>query len=182
LAGLTNRFQAATQADPVWFQQFVAQVPPGQELPYHPKFRLSEAEYRDLLSLLTDSVVMKPTQAGILEILATPSGIRFGPATTFAALRGLELDTVANVVRTTFGVLRGGPPIAPSDAQQATGRWGGPRWSVEAVDTTTITGVVATFAVGRLVATKERMIYFEAKRVADGAITAREDVLLRAAP
>jgi hypothetical protein len=125
---------------------------------------------------------MRPAATGTLHIESTPDGWRIGERSTIPALRGLQIDTIANVVRSSFGILEAADPIVPSDGQRATGRWGGPRWAVEALDASTITGTVATFAIGRLVATRQRVVYFDAKRAANGQITASESVFLLAGP
>ena len=181
LAVLTEKLQTAARADPAWFRAHAATAAPGTPLPYHPKLGLTESEYHEFLAL-ADSVQMRSAATGSLHVESTPSGWRISERSTIAALRGLQIDTLANVVRSSFGILGAADPIVPSDAQRATGRWGGPRWALEAVDASTITGAVATFAIGRLAATGQRVVYFDAKRAANGQITARESIFLLAAP
>ena len=181
LGVLTEKLQTAARDDPAWFRAHAASAVPGEPLPHHPKLGLSEAEYREFLAL-SDSLQMRPAATGILEVESIPNGWRIGERSTISALRGLQIDTVANVVHSSFGVLASADPIAPSDAQRATGRWGGPRWALEALDASTVTGVVAMFAIGRLSDSKQRVVYFDAKRAQQGQVTAKESVFLRAQP
>ena len=180
LAVLTEKLQTAARADPEWFRSHAASAPPGEALPYHPKLGLTEAEYHEFLAL-ADSTEMRPARAGMLALESTPTGWRVADRSTITALRGLQVDTVANVIHSSFGILVAADPIAPSDDQRATGPWGGPRWALEALDAT-VTGTVATFAIGRLSASRHRVVYFDAKRATNGQITAQESVFLRAEP
>jgi hypothetical protein len=175
---LRQRLRNAAQADPAWFQEHVRRAPPGQPLPYDPKLGLTEAEYKEFLRL-ADSVQMRAVRTETLVIEPIAAGWRFGPATTLSALRGLEIDTVANQVHSSFGNLAAASPIVPSPAQQATGRWGGPRWALEAVDSLTRTGTRAAFAVGKHESTGRTVIYFNAQRVASGQLTSQESLFLR---
>jgi hypothetical protein len=178
MAELSQRLRNAAQADPAWFQEHVRRATPGEPLPYDRRLGLTEAEYHEFLRL-ADSVQMRPVRTETLVIEPIAAGWRFANATTLSALRGLEIDTVANQVRSSFGILPAASPITPSDAQQATGRWGGPRWALAAVDSLTRTGTRAAFAVGKHESTGRTVIYFNAQRVASGQLTSQESLFLR---
>jgi hypothetical protein len=175
---LSQRLRNAARADPAWFQEHVRSAAPGEPLPYDPKLGLTEGEYREFLRL-SDSVQMRPVRTETLVIEPIAAGWRFGAATTVSALRGLEIDTVANQVRSSFGNLQIASPITASRAQRATGRWAGPRWTLEAVDSLTRTGTRAAFAVGKHESTGRTVIYFNAQRVASGQLTTQESLFLR---
>jgi hypothetical protein len=179
LASLTQQLQAAVQADPDWFREYALSAEGGQPLPYHPKLGLTEAEYREFLQL-SDSVVMKPAGTVAIDVESVPFGWRFGEVSSLPALQGLEIDTVTNEVRSSFGTLAGASPITPSEEQRAPGPWEGPRWELEALDLDSETGTVATFAIGIHSATGRTVIYFDAKRVKDGHIVERESFFLLA--
>jgi hypothetical protein len=178
LTVLTQRLQQAIQADPAWWQEHVRKGVPGEPLPYDAKLGLTEAEYRDFLAL-SDSVQMKTARTAEVVIESSQAGWRFGPASSIAALRNIEIDTVTNTVHSQFGDLGAADPITPSAEQRATGSWGGPRWNLEQVDTTTLTGTVAQFAVGKHTQTGRTIIYYDAKRMNRGQLSARESVFLR---
>ena len=180
LAVLERKFLAAALADSLWFKAQLAATPPGRPLPYHPKLGLTESEYREFLDLTSRSQ-MRPTATGVLTIESIPNGWRIGDQSAIAALRGLQIDTVANVVHSSFGTLLSWRPVAPSDAQRI-GRWGGPRWRLVVGDTSSITSTVANFAIGRVSETRQRILYFDGTRTENGQITASESVVLRAGP
>jgi hypothetical protein len=175
---LRLQLQRAAQADPAWWREHVRRAQPGQPLPYDRRLGVTEAEYQELLRL-SDSVQMRPVRTETIAIEPIAAGWRFGAATTVSALRGLEIDTLKNEVRSEFGVLPAGPPITPGPAQRATGSWGGPRWELEAVDSLTQSATRASFAAGKLQASGHTVIYFNAQRVAGGQLTRRESLFLR---
>lgn len=178
LNDLRVRLQRAAQADPAWFQEHVRRATPGEPLPYDRRLGLTEREYKDFL-LLTDSIQMRPARTETLVIEPTAVGWRFGAATTLSALRGIEMDTVRNQVHSSFGDLLADDPITPGPAQRATGRWGGPRWSLESIDSSTRSGASAAFAVGKHESTGRTIIYFSAQRVTSGQLTTKESLFLR---
>ena len=178
LAILSQRLQQAVQKDPSWWQEHVRRAEPGEPLAYDPKLGLTEAEYREFL-MLADSVQMKPVRTVEVVIERSRAGWRFANSTAVAALRGIEIDTVRNQVHSPFGDLVRAAPITASEGQRATGPWGGPRWNLEAVDTLTLTGTVAQFAVGKHSETGRTVIYYDAKRMANGQLSARESLFLR---
>ena len=69
--------------------------------------------------------------------------------------------------------------VEASDYQRATGRWSGPQWKLETLDPGTLTGVVATFAVGRLEATGRTLLYYNAQEAREGAVVRQAMVILR---
>jgi len=176
LAELSQALQQAAQADPAWWQEHVRQAQPGQALPYDHRMRLSEPEYRELLAL-ADSVRLRPARVDTIVIVNTDSGLRLQGSDQLAAFAGIEIDTVRDVVVTPFGELTASAPISPSDGQRATGRWGGPRWQIELMNEATVTGVVATFALGRHESGRT-VIYYDARQVENGTLTARESHFL----
>lgn len=178
---LTQRLQQAVQADPTWWQEHVRRAVPGEPLPYDPKLGLSEPEYRELLSL-NDSIQMKPGRTVEVVLEPTPVGWRFGAGNSLTGLRNIVIDTTSNMVHSPFGDLSAADPITPSAEQTATGPWGGPRWSLEAVDTTSLTGTIAQFAIGKHEQTGRTIIYYDAKRLEKGQVSAQASLFLRVAP
>jgi hypothetical protein len=178
---LLQQFQAAAQADPTWFQQHAATAKPGEPLPYHPKLGLSRSEYQEFLRLLT-TMQWRPVDTVLVVIESTKWGYRVGAGTEVPSLRGLEIDTVARSVRTSVGVLAPADPIVPSDGQQATGEWGGPRWKLQGLMPGTLTGTHAEFAVGRHSASGRTILYFDVTKAQDGQVSVRETRFLKLLP
>ncbi len=181
LLALTAKLQQAAQADPEWWRQHIQRGVPGRPLVYDARMGLSEGEYHEMLAL-ADSIEMRPARTIRLALEATAAGWRFPDDVAVAALRGIEVDTATDHVRTGFGILDTRSILAASAAQRATGRWSGPQWKLERLDATTLSGTAATFAVGRLEASGLTLIYFDAKQAENGRFTRRESVMLRLSP
>jgi len=128
---------------------------------------------------LTDSIQMRPSKSVRLSLASTPSGWRFPDDGPIPGLRGIEIDTTADLVRTPYGTLETHTTLKPSAAQKATGPWGGPQWKLETFDQASGTGVVASFAVGRLETSGQTLIYFDAKQAANGQLTRRTSSMIR---
>jgi hypothetical protein len=178
---LAARLQQAARANVEWWTAHVRSAPAGQPLPYDARMGLSEAEYREMLSL-ADSVVVQRIGAATLAVSTTPKGWRVDGGSALPEVSGIEIDTVALVVRTPFGDLRDFNVVRASDAQRATGRWTGPQWKLEQLDSATGSGVAVSLALGALEANGRTLFYYDAKRVQNGQIAERVFRLLELAP
>lgn len=180
MAALTQRVQTAIQQNPEWWQEHVRRAPPGQPIAYDARLGINEAEYREFLQF-ADSVRMRPARTDSVVVERTDTGWRFANETGILALRGIEVDTVRGVVRTSYGDLPAADSIQPTSEQRATGQWGGPRWSLEQMDTTSLTGVLAQFAVGRH-ENGRTVIFYDARRAQNGSLLRRESLFLFVLP
>jgi len=181
LQELATRIQQAARADPEWFRQHAAAATPGEPLPYDARLGVTEEEYREFQAL-SKSLEFRPALTLPLALASTPAGWRIPDDFGQPQLRGLEIDTVADVVRTPYGVLATRTWIEASEHQRATGRWSGPQWALETLDPATLTGVVARFAVGKLEASGLTLVYFNAKEARDGKVLRQAMVILRLPP
>ncbi len=178
LAELSGRLQRAAQADPAWWRSHAQQAQPGKPLPYDPRMGMTAEEYASLLAM-NDSVQMRPAATFTLRLQGTPTGWRFPADAAVPALANVEIDTVADVIRTPFGALPARGAIKPSAAQKATGPWGGPQWKTDALPDGATSGTIGTFAVGRLEATGQTLVYFDAREVANGQVAGRSTTMVR---
>ncbi|HET6701982.1 MAG TPA: hypothetical protein VFH14_09270 [Gemmatimonadaceae bacterium] len=178
---LVTRLQQAARANQEWWTAHVRSAPEGQPLPYDARMGVSEAEYREMLQL-ADSVVMQRAEAGAIRVSSLPHGWRLDGGTAFAELNGIDIDTVARVVRTPFGELREFNIVEANDDQRATGRWTGPQWKLTQVDEATGDGVAASFVLGKLEANNRTLLYFDAKRARNGQIAERAFRMLELMP
>lgn len=178
---LTARLQQAAGANLEWWTAHVRSAPAGQPLPYDARMGLSATEYREMLSL-TDSVVVQRIGPATLAISTIPRGWRLDGGSSVPEVSGIEIDTVARVVRTPFGDLREFNVVRASDAQRATGRWTGPQWTLRQVDSASASGVAVSFALGTLEANGHTLLYYDAKRARNGQIAERAFRLLELAP
>lgn len=181
LQELAGRIQQAARADPEWFRQHVAASKPGQPLPYDARLGVTEEEYREFLALST-TLEYRPALTVPLALMSTPAGWRVPDDFALPSLRGLEIDTVGDVIRTGYGALATRDKVEASEQQHATGRWSGPEWMLETLDPATLTGVVARFAVGKLEASGLTLVYFNAKEARDGKVLRQAMVILRLPP
>ena len=182
LRELNKRVQHAILANKDWWRDQLAHTKLGEPVPYDPKLGLTPAEYGEFVTLMQDSVLLRPARTVNLAVLSTPAGWKFGKATAYEGLRGIEIDTLKNEVHSTFGDLEAADPIKAGPNQRTTGPWGGPCWKVDSVDAKTSTGSVGKFAIGKLVDTGRTVVYFTARRTDKGRIVSRENVFLRLLP
>ena len=131
---------------------------------------------------LADSVVMQRAGTASLGVSAIANGWRLDGGATFPEITGVEIDTLALIVRTPYGELREFNVVPASDAQKVTGRWTGPQWKLQQLDSAGTTGVAASFALGKLEASGRTLLLYDAKRARDGQITERTFRLLELAP
>lgn len=166
---LTARIQAAAQSDPAWFMEHTKSATPGQPLPYDSRLGLSEAEYREYLTL-GSSIGLKKVRDATLKVLPKDGGKLFLDGDdSLSDLTGLTIDTAALQVHSEFGVL--GPPtrVTASDAQKATGPWNGYTWKLNAGAYSADKLVSASFSLGRFVKTNECLLYYTAKKLTSEA-------------
>ena len=178
---LSAKVQAAAKADPAWFRAHAAAAKPGEPLPYDVKLGLTETEYVAFLRL-ADSTEMRAGAQASIAVVSTSAGWRFDESTSLPELRGIEIDTVIGVVRSSFGELHAGPPIQPSAGQRATGPWRALRWQRETLNASATEGTAATFAIGRFTASGLLIVFLQVREVANGALARRVDLVLRGRP
>ena len=178
---LAARLQRAAQDNPEWWTSHVQSAREGEALPYDARMGISEVEYRQMLSL-ADSVVMQRGGTATLGVSTIANGWRLDGGATFPEITGVEIDTLALVVRTPFGELREFNIVPASDAQRVTGRWTGPQWKLAQLDSAGTNGVAASFALGTLEASGGTLLLYDAKRARNGQITERVFRLLELAP
>jgi len=178
---LATRIQEAARANMEWWIAHTRSTPEGQPMAYDARMGITEADYKEMLSL-AESVVMQRGSAGMLRISTIPNGWRLEGGTAFPEVTGVEIDTVARVVRTKFGELREFKVVEANDEQRATGRWTGAQWNLSDIDDATTTGVVASFVLGKLEANNRTLLYLDAKRASNGQITDRAFRMLEVTP
>ena len=174
---LAQQLQRSVAQHQEWWLEHVKRAPAGRPVTYDPRMGITESEYAQFLAL-ADSVRLRPAHVDTVVIARTGTGWRFDETSPFAALRGIAIDTVRNVVTTGFGELLASTPIAATAGQKVTGAWGGPRWKIEQVDETTMTGVSAHFAIGRH-ENGQTIIYLEARHAKNGRSLPGASVFLR---
>jgi hypothetical protein len=181
-AQLSARFAEALRRDPEWAMAYVAAAPEGKPLPYHPRLGLDEAEYRTMLAL-TDSMRLRSVGSAPLIVRSAAAGWRLDGGSSLPDLTGIEIDTVAGVVRTPFGEAPG-PTVEPATPEQkVTGPVDRLVWKREAFSSDLREGVSINFSLGRLRESGRTLLYYDVKRMTGGSLTARiSRMLLMDAP
>ena len=171
---LMQRFQTAVRSDPAWLLEYAkANDRPGEPLPYHPKMGVSEAEYKEMLSL-SEEMRLAPVAKAELIVRAEPNGrFTLDGGHALPELTGISIDMEKNRVETPFGVTTTTSQIKPSSEQKATGPWSGVSWKREDLNMDMMTGTVVKFSIGRLQESGQGILYYDAKRMANRSMEAR---------
>jgi hypothetical protein len=178
LVELSTRLQAAAQRNPDWFAAHVKAALPGEPLAYDVRLGLTEPEYRQFLAL-ADSMVIRPVGPAELRVAAIPGGWRLDGGTALPDLSGIEIDTLAWEVRTSFGKTSTVKAVVGNANQKTTGQWNGVQWHrADSSIVTTGSGTGITFSLGRLRDSGRVLLYYDAKQAAGGVLTARATRIL----
>lgn len=168
---LMARLQAAMRQDSQWWLEYTKQrARPGEPLPYHAKFGISEAEYEEMLTLLNQ---MQLAEVGTAELVIRAEGERrfvLDGGSALPELTGIVVDLEHDRVETPFGHASTSNPIQASEDQRATGPWSGMSWKHEALTGGGTSGTVINFNLGRLRESGRGILYYDAKRVANGTM------------
>ncbi len=170
---LTARLQAAVQTDPEWWQEHVQKAEPGQPLPYDERMGMSEDEY-ELFLELAPQMTMIEIGTSQLQFEAVEGGMRIVSASDAPDLVGIVIRWVDDYVETPFGTATERSEIHQTNTDAPTGEWHGFQWRFEEGETLEEV-TIASFAIGRLAESGRTLIYYEAKQVRGGLMTARAD-------
>jgi hypothetical protein len=177
LLELSQRFQSAARQDSAWFTAYIKTAPSGQPLPYHPRLGLTAGEYREFLAL-GDSMRMRPADRATLHVTRTPKGWRIETDSSLFDVRVIEIDTVTGLVQTPMRMAGGATRVVAGARQQTTGPWDGVQWRREEMSRFPETGSTVTFALGRLRDSGRILLYYDARRIDNGALTGRATRIL----
>jgi hypothetical protein len=176
---LMARLQAAVRQHPQWWLEYTREhARPGEPLPYHAKFGLPEAEYREMLALLNQ---LQLAEVGTAELVIRAEGEnRFvlDGGTGLPDLTGIVVDLEHGRVETPFGHTSTRNPVPASEEQRATGPWSGMSWKHEALTDGGRSGTLINFNLGRLQESGRGILYYDAKRVVDGTMQNRATRIL----
>jgi hypothetical protein len=177
---LMGRMQTAIQANRDFFVALARRAKPGEPLPYHPKMKITQAEYEELLAGVK-TVTLIPVGSESLHVARVSRDVfRFAAAGALAPLDGLELDLAKNELRTPLGACALTDTVAPSPDQTTAGPWRGFRWkrsegSVEGHDGSTV-----QLSLGRLEQEEGRgFLYYNATHIQAGTQTQNDLVVAK---
>jgi hypothetical protein len=164
---LAQKFQAAVQRDPEWFQRHARTARPGEPLPYDPKLGLTREEYDEFLRLANTMGLRKIAEAP-LAVRAEASRLVLDGGTGMPDLTGVVLDLAADQLVTPLATVTGSREVHNDGAGAAMGAWDGREWSVEELSEDGRDGMVVSLAVGRLRESGRGMLYWQLRQVRGG--------------
>lgn len=176
-AELTTRLIQAAQTDPAWWEAQLREAQPGEPLPYDPRCGLSEAEYKEFLTL-------RPSfrKAGEATLEVTANGARRlafavvdgGKQTDWIA--GYEIDLEQDVVRTPWALLANRSE-SHIDSGAVLGPWDGVRWNYDQVAEDGKSGTVASLTLGRIRASGRCMLEVTVQHLGEQTFNLRQTLL-----
>lgn len=173
---LATRFQTALDDQQEWLRGYLRDHrQPGQPLPWHPNFGLTEQEYTELRSL-GQQVRLRPVGRTTVEIADEAQIVTFDAPESLSFLNHITLDLAQRKVTTPFGDCADFEP-ARSGGSTSTEPWSGVTCQRTQGDLQT-DGRYVSFSLGRYEEDDALFLSYEGKRVKDGAFVDRADVFL----
>lgn len=161
---LAQRLQQAARENPGFWLEHAKRPKPGEPLPYDSRLGLSEAEYKEFLSLAKKLTMRKKAEAALVVATEDNEVFVLDGGEALPDFTGIVIDLKGDLVRTPFGVLTERSEIdAPEDS--AFGAWVGTQWKLNDFDPSGITGTAAKLAVGKLRQSGRSVIYYDVRRI-----------------
>jgi len=173
---LATRFQTALDDQQEWLQGYLRDhQQPGQPLPWHPNFGVTEQEYAELRSL-GQQIRLRPVGRATVEIVDESQIVTFDAPESLSFLNDITLDLAQRKVTTPFGDCADFEP-ARSGGSTSTEPWSGVTCQRTQGDLQT-DGRYVSFSLGRYEEDDALFLSYEGKKVEDGAFVDRADVFL----
>jgi len=174
---LTQRFQAALDEQAEWLQGYLQEhSTPGEPLPWHENFGLTEEEYTELQKL-SDEIRLRPVGKSTLEIVREDPWISFKAPDTLGALNQVTLDLGQRKVTTPFGDCANFVAVSSDMDTRAAEPWTGMTCQRTQGDPQVSAQIVA-FSLGRYAEDDALFLSYEGKRIQNGVFTDRADIFL----
>lgn len=167
MAELAQKFQAAAQRDPQWFQQHVRSARPGEPLPYDAKLGLTREEYDEFLRLAGSMGLRKVAEAP-LAVRAEGSRLVFDGGAGMPDLTGVAIDLASDQLVTPLATVAGSREVHNDGAGAGIGPWDGRTWSLEELSEDGRDGKVVSLSVGRLRESGRGVLYWQLRQVRGG--------------
>jgi hypothetical protein len=155
------KVQAALQSQPEWAKDFLANALPGQPLPYHTNFRVTEDQYKSLLLAATTPTLIEVGKVTLSVTRQTTGDLLLVTEPPVSRIHGITLSQGAKVVATPLAPLATVSPIDNQNAKGPTGRWTGTQWSTES--NTSGRKLAVKFALGKRSDYGDNIIYYDVK-------------------
>lgn len=174
---LTRRFQTALDQSSDWLQGYIQENgQPGEPLPWHANFGLSEEEYAEYRKL-SDDIRLQPAGKATIEVVREDPWVSFKAAEPLAALNGVTLDLGQRKVTTPFGDCANFVKVGSEMDTRASEPWNGMTCQRTQGDPQA-NGQIVAFSLGRYVEDEALFLSYEGKKVQNGQFVDRVDVFL----
>lgn len=173
---ISAKLVAAMRSRPEWTLQYVEQHGrPGQPLPYHANFGVTEAEYARMLGGLKEMVLTQVATVTLSARRQQDGSIRL-QTTPASRIDGLRIDAAGKTVTAPLARLTETSAINQDQAQSPTGRWTGMQWRHSSTGEERILSV--KLAVGKRSDHGDGIIYYSVRNVTPEKREEYDEVLL----
>lgn len=166
-AEIISRMKAAMQQDPDWAMGYIrTHSESGQPLPYNSKFGVSESEYQEILSSVSQVKYQAISEAELCFAPTKYGTFVIDGGRDLPELTGIEVDLTNDRIITQYGVLDEKDFIDAPDTT-ALGAWQGIQW--KKVQLTRASCLSTDFTIGRLRQSGQWLLLYDVKEFdADG--------------
>lgn len=159
-----EKLRAALSDQPEWAKTFIAENDwPGWPLPYHPKLRVTEDEYRAFLAAAATPTLVQVGSVSLSAERQHDGNIRLSTLPATSRVNGITIDSEGRFVTTALATLVDLSVVNNQNAEGATGRWTGTQWRRESISPGHLLAV--KFALGRRTDHGDGIIYYDVKNV-----------------
>ena len=156
-----EKFQTALGSQPEWALSFLAKAVPGQPLPYHPNFRITEDQYKLFLAAAQNLTLIEVGRVALSTARQANGDLLLITNPPLAPVNGTTVPADGKAVITPLSALPLVSSIDNQDPKAPTGRWTGTQWKTEAGAAEKKLAV--KFAIGRRADFGDSIIYFDVK-------------------
>lgn len=156
-----ERFQAALESQPEWALAFLAKAVPGQPLPYHPNFRITEDQYKLFSAAAQNLTLIEVGRVALSTARQANGDLLLITNPPLAPVNGTTVPADGKVVITPLSALPLVSSVNNQDPKAPTGRWTGTQWMTEAG--ANARQLTVKFAIGRRSDIGDSIIYFDVK-------------------
>ena len=177
---IAEKMQAALASQPDWAKSFISAAKPGQPLPYHPNFQISELEYKSLLAAASKPSLVQIGSVSLIAEKQANGTIRLSTFPATSKVHGIVIAPDRKSVTTPLATLTEISSINNQNAEAATGRWTGTQWRHQA--RSAARAISLKFAVGNRSDHGDNIIYYDVSAVQDGRNQEYHEILLFSLP
>lgn len=178
-----ERFARAMAEHQDWLKGYVASqkdLKPGEPLPYHKNFGVSETEYKYFGENFRKSSRM--VEVGKVELKSEPqkSGTTLSLIAQNSSLRGVGVSFEDGIVQTQFGAMKDPKYVSHADGETPLGKWQGYVWSLEEGDPLSSSGQAKKIGLvlGVVEDSGKKFLQYKAYVINQGMVTVREELNL----